>query len=62
MHTAPMADSQGEFAEFKTQPDTPCRKCAVHAVSMREWESSCGTYADERKPDGAITALRERLK
>lgn len=35
MHTAPMSDSQGEFAEFKTQPDVPCRKCGVHAVSMR---------------------------
>lgn len=46
MHTAPMADSQGEFAEFKTQPDVPCRKCGVHAVSMREWESSCGGWED----------------
>ena len=46
MHIAPMADSQGEFAEFKVQPKIPCRKCGVHAVSMREWESSCGGYED----------------
>jgi DNA-directed RNA polymerase subunit RPC12/RpoP len=46
MHTAPMADSQGEFQEFKVQPDVPCRKCGVHAVSMREWESSCGGWED----------------
>lgn len=45
-HTAPMADSQGEFSEFKTQPEVPCRKCGVHAVSMREWESSCGGWED----------------
>lgn len=52
MHTAPMADSQGEFAEFKTQPDVPCRKCGVHAGSMREWESSCGGYMTDQ---GALT-------
>lgn len=45
-HTAPMADSQGEFADFKVQPDVPCRKCSSHTVSMREWESSCGGWED----------------
>jgi len=46
MHTAPMADSQGKFAEFKVQTDEPCRKCGTHAVSMREWESDCGGWED----------------
>ena len=40
MHTTPMADSQGEFEEFKIRPDIACRKC------MRKWESSCGGYED----------------
>ena len=26
--------------------DVACRKCGVHAVSMREWESSCGGWED----------------
>lgn len=44
--TPGMADSQGEFEEFKVQHEVPCRKCGVHAVSMREWESSCGGWED----------------
>jgi DNA-directed RNA polymerase subunit M/transcription elongation factor TFIIS len=48
MHTAPMTDSQGEFAEFKVQPEIACRKCGTHAVSMREWESSCGGWEDHQ--------------
>ena len=27
-------------------PPRPRRKCGVHAVSMREWESSCGGWED----------------
>lgn len=45
-HSAPMADSQGEFAEFKGEPAIACRKCGVHAVSEREWDSSCGGWTD----------------
>lgn len=41
-----MADSQGEFAEFETLPKVPCRKCGVHAVTERKWESSCGGWED----------------
>ena len=45
-HTTPMADNQGEFSEFKVYPEIACRNCGVHAVSMREWESSCGGWED----------------
>ena len=45
-HTVPMADSQGEFAEFKVDPEIACRKCGVHAVSERSWDSSCGGWTD----------------
>jgi DNA-directed RNA polymerase subunit RPC12/RpoP len=41
-----MADSQGEFSEFKVDHDIACRKCGVHAVSEREWDSSCGGWTD----------------
>lgn len=51
MHTAPMADSDGEFKDWtpinngwsqkRHKPD-----CKGADVRYREWESSCGGYED----------------
>ncbi len=46
MHTGPIADSAGTFAQER-DVDRPCPKCGVRPVKMRVWESSCGGYEDE---------------
>lgn len=46
-HIAPMADSQGEFGEYKHAVEIKCRECkAERHVRYRIWESSCGGYED----------------
>ena len=45
MHTQPMADSDGKFANMKPCKGK-CRKCGKEELSYREWESSCGGYED----------------
>jgi DNA-directed RNA polymerase subunit M/transcription elongation factor TFIIS len=50
MHSAPMADSEGDFGLWKpTKDDNPafkCRKCGSRDVVYRVWDSSCGGYED----------------
>lgn len=45
MHTQPMADSDGKFANMKPC-EGKCLKCGKEEVGYREWESSCGGYED----------------
>lgn len=45
-HMAPMADSQGEFKDYKPAEGALCRSCKAPDVMYREWESSCGGYED----------------
>ena len=44
-HTRQMADSEGEFQEWK-DVKTRCIKCNSPHVQYRVWESSCGGYED----------------
>lgn len=47
MHSKPMKDSDGVFDEYKSAPNTRCRKCGmIGQVKYRVWESSCGGYED----------------
>jgi hypothetical protein len=41
-----MNDDQGDFNEFKPEPNARCRKCAGANVRYRIWESHCGGYED----------------
>lgn len=45
MHTQPMADSDGKFADMKPCEGT-CHKCGKDELSYRVWASSCGGYED----------------
>ena len=45
MHAAPMADSEGDFGDYKPYSGA-CRKCQGPNVRFRIWESSCGGYED----------------
>lgn len=45
-HSAPMADSEGQFGDYRPEPETACRACSKREVSCRVWESSCGGYED----------------
>lgn len=44
MHTGPMKDSDGEFAQWHVHQEKH-RDCGG-VVRWREWESSCGGYVD----------------
>jgi len=44
MHTQPMKESEGKFADWKTT-DRKCPKCKG-SMLYREWDSSCGGYTD----------------
>ena len=45
MHTQPMDDSDGEFADMKPC-EGKCRKCGSEELRYREWSSNCGGYED----------------
>lgn len=44
IHTKPMADSEGDFGDWKVS-ERPHRDCGGE-VRYRVWESSCGGYED----------------
>lgn len=50
MHTREMADSEGDFSDWKPtvaeNPDFKCRKCGSHDVVYRAWDSICGSWTD----------------
>ena len=43
-HTRQMADSEGDFDQWKPEAE-PCRMCGGH-VLFRKWESSDGGWED----------------
>lgn len=45
-HTAPMADSAGQFSEPRDAPEVACLACKACNVSFQTWESSCGGWED----------------
>jgi DNA-directed RNA polymerase subunit M/transcription elongation factor TFIIS len=50
MHTQPMSETEGDFADWKpTEPenhDFKCCDCDSDEVYYRIWESDCGGYED----------------
>jgi DNA-directed RNA polymerase subunit M/transcription elongation factor TFIIS len=50
VHSGPMADSEGEFSDWKpTKAENPafkCRECSSDDVHYRAWDSSDGAYED----------------
>lgn len=47
-HINSIPETAGDFKDWVKCDDRPCHKCESKEVMYRIWESSCGSYEDEK--------------